>query len=69
MYKNPRKIFNIPEQKNTFIELDPEKPYIAGEDGYQTKCAWSPFNKWELFGKVESVLINKKPIVVNKKMV
>jgi dihydroorotase len=69
LYETPRKIFNIPEQKNTFITLDPEKPYIAGENGYQTKCNWSPFDGWQLFGKVESVVINKKPIVVNKKMV
>jgi dihydroorotase-like cyclic amidohydrolase len=69
LYNNPRKIFNIPSQKNTFIELDPEKSYIVGENGYQTKCSWSPFDKWELFGKVESVVIAKKPLVVNKRMV
>ena len=69
LYENPQKIFNIPNQKDTFIELDPDKPYIAGENGYQTKCGWSPFDGWELFGKVESVVINKKPIVVGTRMV
>jgi len=69
LYKNPQKIFNIPLQKNTYIELDPKKPYTAGENGYQTKCAWSPFDEWELFGNVKSVTINKKPLVVNQIMV
>jgi dihydroorotase-like cyclic amidohydrolase len=69
LYDNPQKIFKIPMQSNTFIELDPEKHYRVGENGYQTKCGWSPFDKWELFGKVESVVIDKKPLVVNGKMV
>jgi dihydroorotase-like cyclic amidohydrolase len=69
LYKNPRKIFNTPLQKNTFIELDPKKPYFAGKNGYQTKCAWSPFDNWQLFGKVEHVTLNKKPLVVNGRMV
>lgn len=69
LYETPRKIFNIPEQKNTYIELNPEKPYLIGENGYQTKCNWSPFDGWQLFGKVKSAVINKRPIVVNKRMV
>jgi len=69
LYEAPKKIFNIPDKKNTFIELDPKKSYKIGENGYQTKCNWSPFDGWKLFGKVESVVINKKPIVVNGKKV
>ena len=63
LYEAPRKIFNIPEQKNTFIELDPEKPYRVGENGYQTKCGWSPFDKWLVYGKVENVILHGKKIM------
>jgi carbamoyl-phosphate synthase/aspartate carbamoyltransferase/dihydroorotase len=63
LYDNPRKIFNLPEQKNTYIELDPDKPYLAGENGYQTKCNWSPFDKWEVYGKVENVILHGKKIM------
>jgi dihydroorotase-like cyclic amidohydrolase len=69
LYDNPKNIFNIPDQKNTYIELNPEKPYIAGENGYQTRCGWSPFDGWELFGKVEHVVFHKKPLVVDQRMV
>ena len=65
----PKKIFNIPEQANTYIELDPDKPYQVGENGYQTKCDWSPFENWELFGKVEQVVLRKKHLVINGKIV
>jgi carbamoyl-phosphate synthase/aspartate carbamoyltransferase/dihydroorotase len=63
LYTNPKKIFNIPEQKNTYIELDPAKPYLVGENGYQTKCGWSPFDKWQVYGKVESVTLHGKQIM------
>jgi len=63
LFDNPKKIFNIPDQKNTYIELDPNKPYIIGADGYQTKCNWSPFDGWKAFGKVEEVIIRRKNIL------
>lgn len=62
LYENPKKIFHIPDQKNTYIELDPDKPYIVGEDGYQTKCNWSPFAGWEVYGKVEKVVLYGKSL-------
>ena len=69
LYESPRRIFNIPRQSNTFVELDPQKPYIIGENGYQTKCGWSPFDGWAAYGKVERVVINNKPLAVNGRMV
>ncbi len=57
IYTNPKEIFHIPDQKNTHIELDPQKPYRMGDFGYQTKCGWSPFDGWELFGRVEKVIV------------
>lgn len=63
LYDNPKRIFNISEQKNTYIELDPTKSYIVGDDGYQTKCGWSPFDKWQVYGKVERVTLHGKQIM------
>ena len=63
LFDNPKKILNIPEQNNTYIELDPERPYLVGKNGYQTKCAWSPFDKWEVYGKVENVILHGKKIM------
>jgi len=63
LFDNPKKIFNVPEQKNTYIELNPEKSYLIGENGYQTKCAWSPFDKWQVYGKVENVILHGKKIM------
>ncbi len=51
LYDNPKKIFNIPDQK-TKIKFDPDKPWIVKESELKTKCGWSPFNNWRLYGKV-----------------
>ena len=51
LYDNPRKIFNIPAQK-TKITFDPDKPYVLKERDLKTKCGWSPFTGWTLYGKV-----------------
>ena len=51
LYTNPKKIFNIPDYK-TKIKFDPEKPWKVDESKLKTKCGWSPFKNWQLYGKV-----------------
>jgi dihydroorotase-like cyclic amidohydrolase len=68
LYENPKKIFSIPEQKNTYIELDPQKPYSIGQFEYETKCGWSPFEGWEAYGRVENVILEGRRIVWEGKL-
>lgn len=63
LFDHPKKIFSIPEQSHTYIEFDPEIPYSSGENGYQTKCGWSPFQGWELYGQVKVVCLRGKNVV------
>ena len=65
LYTNPRKIFNIPPQNDTYIELDPELPYVVGENGYESKCNWSPFEGMTLYGKPQNVVLHGKKILEN----
>jgi dihydroorotase-like cyclic amidohydrolase len=51
LYDKPRKIFNIPASKNT-IKFDPNQPWVVQESNLKTKCGWSPFLGWQLYGKV-----------------
>ena len=42
MVTNPRRIFNLPEQPDTWIEVDPDAKYeIRAADAY-TRCGWTP---------------------------
>ncbi len=58
LYDNPRKIFKIPEQKAE-IEFDPEKSWTVENQKLKTKCGWSPFSGWQLYGKVEKITYAK----------
>ncbi len=68
LYSMPKQIFNIPDQGDTYIELDPDKEYVVTPP-YETKCGWSPFEGMTLYGKPETVVIRGKKIVENGKIV
>lgn len=57
LYGAPKKIFSIPDQNDTYIELDPDVPYTLESSMLKSKCTWSPFIGWELYGKVQRVVI------------
>jgi len=46
---NPRKIFNLPEQPETWIEVDEEAEF--------TRCGWTPFDGWKVKGRVRKVVL------------
>lgn len=57
---NPRKIFNLPEQPETWIEVDENIEYeIRAEDQF-TRCGWTPFEGWRVRGKVRKVVLRGK---------
>ncbi len=67
LHDNPKKIFQIPDQVDTFIEVDFEKRYIVESKTYETKCGWSPYEGWELIGKVETVSFKNRKLIENGK--
>jgi dihydroorotase-like cyclic amidohydrolase len=69
LYTNPKKIFGIPDQEDTYVELDPDEKYIVGADGYESKCGWSPFDGWELYGKVQTVVLRGTTILKDGKVI
>jgi dihydroorotase len=50
--ENPRRIFNLPTQPDTWVEVDPETSYVITDEGLHTKCGWSPFFGFPVWGKV-----------------
>lgn len=43
MADNPRRIFNLPEQPETWVEIESAPEEIIPPSGYYTRCGWSPF--------------------------
>ncbi len=56
MHSNPRRIFNLPEQSNTRVEVD-MSPYTIQNDQMHSKCGWTPFAGMEVNGRVRRVYL------------
>ncbi|MFH1994572.1 MAG: amidohydrolase family protein [Nitrospinota bacterium] len=68
MYTNPNRIFGIPTQPDTEIEVDTEASWeIRGKDMF-TKAAWSPFEGWKVKGRVIKVILRGREVFSNGKM-
>ena len=57
MYTNPRRIFDLPEQPETWIEIDPQAEYeIHGEETH-SRCTWTPFEGRKVRGRIRKVVL------------
>jgi dihydroorotase-like cyclic amidohydrolase len=56
MATNPRHIYTLPEQPDTWIEVA-MTPYTIRNEGLHTKCGWTPFAGMKAGGRVEQVIL------------
>ena len=66
-HTNPAKIFNIPTDPKTSIEVTMEK-YKIQNINLKTKCSWTPFDGMEVVGKVTRVILHGKTVFENGKV-
>jgi len=65
---NPRKIFNLPEQPETWIEVDESAEYEIKAADQFTKCNWTPFEGWKVKGKVMEVVLRGQVVFEDGKV-
>jgi carbamoyl-phosphate synthase/aspartate carbamoyltransferase/dihydroorotase len=56
----PREIFNLPEQPETWVEVDEDAEYEIKAADQFTRCGWTPFEGWKVKGKVRKVVLRGK---------
>lgn len=54
---NPQKIFGIKQDRESYVEVDTEEQYVIKNENLLTKCGWSPYDGWEVTGRVKKVSI------------
>ena len=54
---NPAKIFNIPTDENTYVEVNPDEQYTINDKLLYTKCGWSPFEGKRVTGIIKRVIL------------
>jgi dihydroorotase-like cyclic amidohydrolase len=60
MHTNPRRIFNLPEQPETWVEVDENAVYAVKASEQFTRCGWTPFEGWKVRGKIRKVILRGK---------
>jgi carbamoyl-phosphate synthase/aspartate carbamoyltransferase/dihydroorotase len=56
-HRNPRKIFNLPEQPHTYVEVDMEEQWVVPEAMPYSKSRWTPFAGMKVHGAVHRVVV------------
>jgi carbamoyl-phosphate synthase/aspartate carbamoyltransferase/dihydroorotase len=54
---NPLKIFSLPEQPETWIEVDENAEYEIKAADQFTRCGWTPFEGWKVKGRVTRIVL------------
>jgi carbamoyl-phosphate synthase/aspartate carbamoyltransferase/dihydroorotase len=57
MYTNPKRIFNLPAQPQTWIEVDLDAKWEIRATQMHTRCAWTPFEGWPVRGRLQCVVL------------
>ncbi|MCU0521587.1 MAG: amidohydrolase family protein [Anaerolineae bacterium] len=63
MAANPRRIFGLPNQPHTWIEVDVGDTFVISQEGLHTKCGWSPFTGMRVRGRVHTVCLRGETVV------
>ena len=54
---NPCKIFHLPKQPETWIEVDEDAKYEIRAAEQFSKCGWTPFEGWQVKGRMRRVVL------------
>ena len=57
MVTNPRRIFHLPEQPETWIEVEPQASWEINAAQTYTRCGWTPFEGRKVHGRVRRVVL------------
>lgn len=62
MVRQPRKIFSIPDQPDTWVEVDLKEQFLLRGSALKTKCAWTPFEGKRVQGRVIRVRLRGQDV-------
>ncbi|KAH7711926.1 PYR-1 protein [Aphelenchoides avenae] len=69
LYHNPRRIFGLPEQKDTYVEVDMAERWTVPENGGHSLAGWTPYAGREVRGRVVNVVLRGEEVLVDGQLV
>jgi len=67
MHENPKRIFNLPDQPETYVEVNLDEEWTIPEKMQFSKAKWTPFAGMKVTGKVKRVVLRGQPVYVDGK--
>eukprot|EP01052_Picozoa_sp_SAG31_P014554 SAG31_NODE_908_length_11081_cov_76.367146_3_plen_2133_part_00 len=68
MHTNPRKIFRLPEQPETYIEVDLDEKWTIPDTMKHSKSGWTPYAGSEVCGRVQRVVLRGEIVYLDGKV-
>ncbi|HUS14302.1 MAG TPA: amidohydrolase family protein [Chloroflexia bacterium] len=63
MATTPRRVFGLPEDADTYVEVDPLDPWILSDAEQLSKCGWTPFSGMAVRGRICRVVLRGREVV------
>ena len=57
LYTNPKRIFNLPDQPDTYVDVDMDDEWVIPAAMAFTKSKWTPFEGFKVRGTVRRVVL------------
>jgi carbamoyl-phosphate synthase/aspartate carbamoyltransferase/dihydroorotase len=68
MHTNPKRIFHLPDQSETWVEVDENASYEIHAADLHSRCGWTPYEGWQVKGRVTRVVLRGKEAYKNGKV-
>ena len=68
MHTNPERIFKLPDQPETWVEVDENASYEIKAENLYSRCGWTPFEGWQVKGRVTRVVLRGKEAYKDEKV-
>ena len=56
-HRNPKRIFNLPDQPNTYVEVDLDEEWVIPKTTDYSKAKWTPFAGMKIKGAIHRVVL------------
>lgn len=68
MYLNPKRIFSLPEQPETWVGVDPDEKWTIQGSDMLSRSGWTPFEGFKVTGKVIKVTLRGREVFANNQV-
>jgi carbamoyl-phosphate synthase/aspartate carbamoyltransferase/dihydroorotase len=68
MVTRPREIFSIPEQPETWVEIDPDEKWEIHAVNTYTRCGWTPFENRKVRGSIHRVILRGREVFLDRQV-